>query len=173
MVRQRKTIGSSAPCLQTLRPLVATQSKATLAAWCLDYSEAHILPLYEREVPGDARPRQAIEAARAWLAGAIKLPAAKPVILACHAAAREAEGNPVAQAAARTVGQCASVIHSARHSLGLALYGAVAVALAELGPDAPWADLEVRAAAECARMEAALRATGRAESQRDSPPDTK
>jgi hypothetical protein len=55
------------------------------------------------------------------------LPQAKSAILECHAVAREAEGNRAAQAAARAVGQCASTIHSPRHCIGLALYGALAV----------------------------------------------
>ncbi len=53
---------------------------------------------------------------------------AKKVILDAHAAAREAEANPAAQAAARAIGQAASTIHSATHSLGLPLYGSLAIA---------------------------------------------
>lgn len=92
------------------------------------------------------------------MAGAIKLPQAKAAILECHAAAREKEGNPVAQAAARAIGQCASAIHSARHCMGLAIYGALAVAYDRLGSDAPGEKIEQCAAEECGRMEAALRA---------------
>jgi hypothetical protein len=73
-------------------------------------------------------------------------------------AAREADGNPVAQASARAVGQCASTIHSARHCIGLAFYGALAVAYDRLGTDAPWEEIEQYAAEECGRMEAALHA---------------
>ena len=63
-----------------------------------------------------------------------------------------------AQAAARAIGQCASTIHSARHCIGLAFYGALAIAYDQLGTDAPWSDLERRAAEACGYMEAALRA---------------
>jgi hypothetical protein len=76
----------------------------------------------------------------------------------CHAAAREAEGSPAAQAAARTCGQAAATIHAPAHSLGLALYGALAIAYDKLGADADWDALVYAAAGECAKMEAALRA---------------
>lgn len=33
--------------------------------WCADCA-AHVLPIFEREMPGDVRPRQAIEAARGF-----------------------------------------------------------------------------------------------------------
>lgn len=112
----------------------------------------------EQHYPDDVRPQNALNVAREWLSGAVKLPQAKVVILECHAAAREADGNPVAQAAARAIGQCASTIHSARHCIGLAFYGALAVAYDELGTSVPWTQIEQFAAGECGRMEAALHA---------------
>lgn len=158
-MKTRKMLSNwEAPYIQSLVKLIETQSKATLAHWAVDYSEKVILPLWSKHRPEDSRPQKALEAAREWLSGTIKLPQAKGAILECHAAAREAEGNPVAQAAARTIGQCASTIHSARHCLGLPLYGALAVAYDRLGTDAPWGQIEQYAAEECARMEAVLRA---------------
>ena len=100
--------------------------------------------------------KNALHAARECLSGSIKLPQAKTSILECHAAAREADTNPVAQAAARAIGQCASTIHSARHCIGLALYGALAVAYDTLGTNASWKALEQCAADECWRMLDAL-----------------
>ncbi|MGE5480683.1 MAG: putative immunity protein [Chloroflexota bacterium] len=159
MAKARKMLTNyEAPYIQALMRLIETQSKSTLANWAVDYSERIILPIYKKSYPDDARPQNALEAARQWLAGAIKLPAAKAVILECHEAAREAEAAPAAQAAARTIGQAASTIHSATHCIGLAFYGALAVAYDELGVKAPWAQLESRAAEECERMLAALKA---------------
>lgn len=158
MAKYRKTLNDwEAPYIQSLARLIETQSKSTLANWALDYSEKVILPLWRKHYPEDMRPQNALDAARKWLSGAIKLPQAKAAILQCHAAAREAEGNPVAQAAARTIGQCASTIHSARHCIGLAFYGAMAVAYDTLGTDATWKLLEQCAAEECGRMLEALR----------------
>ena len=139
--------------------LIETQSKITLAKWCIDYAYATILPIYEKAYPADARCKHALDAAKEWLAGHVKLPYVKNIILnECHAAAREADENPAAQAAARTCGQAAATIHAPTHSLGLALYGALAVAYDTLGTDAPWDKLVEVAAVECAKMEAALRA---------------
>jgi hypothetical protein len=145
-----------APYIQSLMRLIETQSKATLALWAMDYSERVLLPLWSKSFAADARPQEALAAARLWLRGEIKLPAAKAAILQCHAAAREAEGNPAAQAAARAIGQCASTIHMAQHCIGLAFYGALAVAYDRLGSGAPWAQVEQCAAEECAHMQAAL-----------------
>lgn len=148
-----------APYIQSLMRLIETQSKVTLAHWAIDYAEAKILPIYSKAYPGDARCLHALEAARQWLDGTVKLPYVKNIILnQCHAAAREADAEPAAQAAARTCGQAAATIHTPTHSLGLALYGALAVAYDELGTTAPWDALVEAAAVECAAMEAALRA---------------
>lgn len=159
MPKTRKMLSNwDAPYIQSLVNLIETQSKATLANWAVDYSERVLLPLWRKHFPNDLRPQSALLAGREWLAGAIKMPQAKSAILECHAAAREAEVNPVAQAAARAIGQSASTIHSARHCIGLALYGALAVAYDMLGVNAPWEQLERAAAEECGRMLEALRA---------------
>lgn len=147
-----------APYIQSLMKLIETQSKATLTNWAVDYAQGVLLPLWRKHFPDDPRPQNALGAARAWLAGDIKLPLAKTDILKCHGAARDAEGTPAAQAAARAIGQSASAIHSARHCIGLALYGALAVAYDKIGADAPWKQVEQCAADECVRMHNALRA---------------
>ena len=145
-----------APYLQAMARQIETQSKETLARWAVVYAERVILPLWTSHNPGDERPREALDAAKAWLSGEVTLPQAKPAILACHAAARESASNPVAQASARAIGQSASTIHSAQHCIGLALYGALAVAYDRLGIQARWCDLEQFAAEECGRMLDAL-----------------
>ncbi|MDX9721619.1 MAG: hypothetical protein RBU37_12790 [Myxococcota bacterium] len=141
-----------APYLQSLVKMIETQSKATLASWAVEYSEQVMLPLWSKTYPDDLRPQNALHAARQWLSGAIKLPQAKTAILQCHTAAREANEKPSAQAAARAIGQSASTIHSARHCIGLALYGAIAVAYDTLGTNASWEKLEPCCADECGRM---------------------
>lgn len=158
MPKARKMLSDwEATYIQSLVKLIETQSKLTLANWAVDYAEQVILPLWAKHYPEDRRPQNALNAAREWLAGNTKLPQVKPIILECHSAAREAEGNPVAQAAARAIGQCASTIHSARHCIGLALYGALAVAYDALGTKAPWEQLEQCADDECGHMLDALR----------------
>lgn len=159
MPKARKMLSDwDAPYIQSLVKLIETQSKSTLAHWAVDYAERVILAIWSKHYPDDLRPQSALNAAREWLKGEIKLPQAKAAILECHAAAREADAIPAAQAAARTIGQCASTIHSARHCIGLALYGAIAVAYDTLGTKAPWEQVEQCAADECRRMLDALRA---------------
>ena len=118
----------SNPHIQQMMRIIETQSKQTLVNWCCDYAEKQILPIYQEHFPDDKRPQVAVSAARDCLAGKIRLPEAKKLILACHEAAREAENNSAAQAAARAAGQAASSIHTATHALGIAFYGAMAVA---------------------------------------------
>lgn len=159
MPKCRKMLGSAtSPYILSLMRAIETQSKRTLVAFCIDYATAHYLPLYERARPDDSRPRAALAAAQDWLDGKIKLPAAKPFLLAAHEAARELEDSPALQAAARAIGQGASSIHSATHSLGIAFYGAAAVAYERVGLTESPEVYDALAAEECARIEAALRA---------------
>lgn len=156
----RKTYGDvNAPSTVALMRLIETQSKATIANWTLDYAEQKVLPLFTKHCPNDERPAHAIAAAREWLEGGVKLPYVKKIILnECHAAARELDDNPVAQAAARAIGQSAGSIHAAPHSLGLYFYAAAAVGYDRLGLNASEAEYEAVAEEVCADYTAALRA---------------
>jgi hypothetical protein len=160
MSKHRKMLNDiDAPYIQSLMRLIETQSKTTLANWCIEYSHTNVLPIYEKVYPNDERCRHALDAAKDWLDGKVKLPYVKNIILnECHAAAREAGDNPAAQAAARTCGQAAATIHAPTHSLGLALYGALAVAYDVLGINAKWNELLEVAAIECEKMVSSLSA---------------
>jgi hypothetical protein len=152
-------LGSAdSPYILSLMALIQTQNKKTIADWCMDYAETHVLPIYEKHCPGDERPRHALQAARDWLQGLVKLPFVKNIILnEAHAAAREGEDNPIAQAAARAVGQAASSIHTPTHSLGVAFYGAAAIAYDRAGLEESQETYDRIASEVCADMEAALR----------------
>ena len=147
MKKPHKMLGSAdSPYIVSLMRLIETQSKATIATWCMDYAEAHILPIYEKHVPDDHRPNMAIDAARRWFNGEVKLPEVRQIILhECHAAARACR-------------QAAACFHTPTHSLGLAFYGAAAIAYDRLGMDESPEVYDKIAAEECAKMEAALRA---------------
>ena len=139
MKKRRKTLGDvNSPSAVALRNLIDTQSKETIRNWCLDYAENKILPIFEKHCPKDPRPRNAVNAARDYIKGKVKFPAVKNIILnECHAAARELDSNPAAQAAARAVGQGTVVVHTLTHSLGLFFYAAAAVAYDREGLEAP------------------------------------
>ena len=67
----------NAPYIQSIMRIIETQSKTTLANWCIDYSCENILPIYEKAYPNDSRCRHALEAAKEWLDGKVKLPYVK------------------------------------------------------------------------------------------------
>ena len=159
MPKLRKMLSDiNAPYIQSLMRLIETQSTATIAGWCIGYAQTNLLPLWASSIPEDARPMAALDAAQKFLAGKTTLPEAKKQITACRDAAREAARFPVAQGAARAIDACASSIHNPSACLGIALYGALALAYYQAGTDAAWDTLEPIAAAECNKMEAALRA---------------
>ena len=160
MPKYRKMLSDiNTPYVQSLMRIIETQSKITLANWSIGYALEYVLPIYEKTYPDDTRCRNALDAALEWMDGKVKLPYVKDIILnECHVAAREATDEPAAQAAARTCGQVAATIHSPRHSLGLALYGSLAIAYDKIGLEAKWDAIVDVAADECGKMEAALRA---------------
>ena len=85
MPKYRKMLSDvNAPYLQSLMRLIETQSKTTLANWSIDYAEAHILPIYEKHMSGDTRPRRALDAAKEWLDGKVKLPYVKNIMCVSH-----------------------------------------------------------------------------------------
>ncbi len=90
-----------------------------LAAWAADCAE-HVLGLFERERPGDERPRHAIESGRAWARGEITMTEARAAGGHAMAAARDLRG--AARHAAYAAGQAAVVAHVAAHELGAAAY---------------------------------------------------
>ena len=90
-----------------------------LAVWAADCAQ-HVLHLFEQAQPGDDRPRQAIEQARAWARGEITMTQARTAAFAANAAAREVLG--AAKEAAHAAGQAVAVAHVAAHELGAAAY---------------------------------------------------
>jgi hypothetical protein len=93
-----------------------------LALWAAECAE-HVLHLFEAARPNDERPRRAIEAARAWAVGGMKMMRARDYAGAAQDAAREVKGiSEAARMAAFSAGQAAAVAHVAAHELGAAAY---------------------------------------------------
>ena len=90
-----------------------------LALWAAACAE-HTLDLFERVRPGDDRPRRAIEVARAWARGEVRMTEAREAAGHANAAARDLNG--AARHAAHAAGQAAAVAHVAAHELGAAAY---------------------------------------------------
>ncbi|MFA5635413.1 MAG: putative immunity protein [Anaerovoracaceae bacterium] len=74
----------------------------------------------------------------------------------CHAAARELDADPAAQAAARACGQGSAVVHAQSHSLGLYFYGAAAVAYDRIGTEVTAEAYDEIAREVCADLTATL-----------------
>lgn len=157
MAKLRKMLGSAdASYIVSLMRLIETQSKETIADWCVNYAEKNILGIYEKDFPDDIRLRELIHCFRAYRAGTIKVKDLKTAVAAANAAAREAEGNPAAQAAARTAGQAAAAVYTPTHSLGFAFYGSAAIAYDRVGIYEKPEVYEQIASEECCKMESAL-----------------
>ena len=101
-----------------------------LAAWAASCAE-HVLGFFESAQPGDARPRQAIEHARAWVRGEVSMTEARAAGGHAMGAARNLRGS--ARHAAYAAGQAGVVAHVAAHELGAAAY-AIKAARAAAAP---------------------------------------
>jgi len=95
-----------------------------LALWAAQCAE-HVLHLFEAEEPSDTRPRDAIDAARAWARGEMTMMDARAQGGHAMAAARPLRGP--ARFAAYAAGQAACVGHVPEHDLGAAAYAIKAV----------------------------------------------
>mgnify|MGYP001430064752 CR=1 FL=1 len=112
-----------------------------LALWAATCAE-HVLHLFEAVRPDDRRPRHAIEQARAWARGEIKMTDARTAAGHANAAARDLTGAP--RFAAYAAAQAAAVAHVAAHELGAAAYAIKAVRAA-----APSDQAELAGRLEC------------------------
>lgn len=112
-----------------------------LALWAAACAE-HVLGLFEAARPQDPRPRQAIEAVRAWTRGEVTMSRSRAAGGHAMAAARDLRGAP--RHAAYAAGQAAVVAHVAEHDLGAAAYAIKAVRAA-----VPAAEAEAAGRLEC------------------------
>src|SRR5690554_6415690 len=90
-----------------------------LAEWSADCAE-HVLHLFEREAPGDSRPREAIDTGRAWARGEVSMKVAHTMAFTANAAGKNL--SDPARFAALAAGQAVAVAHVAAHDLGAAAY---------------------------------------------------
>ena len=100
-----------------------------LAVWSADCA-ARVLDLFEREHPGDTRPRAAVDQTYAWAGGEITTTQARDAAYAAHDAAKGTAG--AAREAARAAGHAVATAHMADHGLGGAAYAIRAIRAAAL-----------------------------------------
>lgn len=84
---------------------------------------AKVLVYFERERPGDPRPRLAVEAIRAWAEDrrTLGMKVVRKLSLDAHAAARDVKSD-AAKYAAHAAGQAVGTWHAPAHALGAFAY---------------------------------------------------
>jgi hypothetical protein len=122
-----------------LRPRDSGKSARWLAAGYAAACASRVLPIFERAVPVDPRPREAIDAAQCFAAGAKRTNVLRQRALAAYRAAfgADAQVAPAAVQAAHAASQAAAAAflhplaraHQVKHVLGSAAYAARAVEL--------------------------------------------
>ena len=111
--------------LQDLTMLFRVQNHRVMVLWALDLAAGSVAQL-EETYPNEPRPKEALEAARAWAAGKIKMRLAQRKILDCHALAKELDSREDI-ALCHAVGQACAVVHTAGHAIGYPMYDLSAI----------------------------------------------
>jgi hypothetical protein len=106
--------------------LVNESDHKTLTIWAADCAE-RVLPYFERNFPEDNRPREAINAGRAWVKGKLRMVDARKAAFAAHAAARDTGEVVTARSAARSAGHAAATAHVPSHAIYAAAYAITAI----------------------------------------------
>lgn len=106
--------------LQDLRLLFQEQNHRVMVLWAFDFAYETIQELQEK-YPSENRPQEALEAARDWAAGKIKMRPAQQKILACHAFAKNIDCREDI-AMCHAIGQACAVVHTAGHAIGYPIY---------------------------------------------------
>lgn len=125
--------------------LVSNTDQKVLAIWAIDCAE-RVMPYFEKQYPQDPRPRQALEALRAWIdTGVFQMAVIRKASLNAHAAARDVGADTAARSAARAAGQAVATAHVPLHALGAANYALQAIYRAASPADAAAALAQERA----------------------------
>lgn len=118
--RNQVLLGKDSEYLQDLILLFRNHSHKVMTLWAFDFAAEAVAKL-EEKYPVERRPREALEAARNWAAGNIKMRLAQRKILDCHAFAKEI-GCKEDIALCHAVGQACAVVHTAGHAIGYPIY---------------------------------------------------
>lgn len=106
--------------LQDLVTLFQKQDHRVMILWAFDFAAESIAKL-EAAYPDEKRPREALETARAWASGNLKMRTAQRKILECHAFAKNISCKADI-ATCHAIGQACSVVHTAGHAIGYPVY---------------------------------------------------
>lgn len=87
---------ADSPYILSLMRLIETQSKTTIADWCVDYAKAHILEIYQKAYPQDERVPRVLAAYRQFRQGEDKVSAGIKVAQLKKAVARANDAAAIA-----------------------------------------------------------------------------
>lgn len=127
--------------LQDLEFLLRNQSHRVVVLWAFDCAEETVKKL-EVKYPAENRPRIALETAKLWASGNIKMPVAKREILNCHEFAKEIRSLEDI-ALCHAVGQACSTVHTSSHAIGFPIYDLTAI-IRKYGADNCRIPVEIR-----------------------------
>ena len=147
--RRQVLFSKDSEFLSGLAGLFAERPHRVMVLWALDFAAESVADL-ERTCPDEHRPREALEAARQWAAGEVKMRFAQRRILDCHAVAKGLS-DPAAIALCHAVGQACAVVHTAGHALGYPIYDLTAI-VRRLGADNCREAVEARMAEYTGRL---------------------
>lgn len=111
--------------LHDLALLLKEQEHRTAVLWAFELAAGSV-GILEEKYPNEKRPAEALDAARDWAAGKIKMRPAQRKILDCHAFAKELESKEDI-AICHAIGQACSTVHTAGHAMGYPIYDLTAV----------------------------------------------
>lgn len=106
--------------LQDLIMLFQNQNHRVMTLWAFDFAAESIARL-EEKYSEEKRPREALETAKDWASGEIKMRLAKQKILDCHAFAKEIDCKEDI-AVCHAIGQACAVVHTVGHAIGYPIY---------------------------------------------------
>ncbi|MGD9605327.1 MAG: putative immunity protein [Bacilli bacterium] len=106
--------------LQLLREMIENVNHRTLVLWTIDCAQ-ELLPLFFEKYPYEKRPVRAIETAKDWSKGRIKMKQAKLAAKETHQCAREIN-DLSASSFAHAIGHVIGTVHVETHALGFIIY---------------------------------------------------
>lgn len=112
-------------CLQGLLELIRQQPHRVLVDWAF-FCVERPLKILGDHLPGEVRPRAAVELCRRWAAGEVKMPQAKRALLQAHQAVKGLASQEDI-ALCHAVGQACAVVHVETHAIGLPIYELTAI----------------------------------------------
>ncbi len=114
-------------CLQGLKASLDRLDRRIVILWAFDFADESVKQLAEK-YPDENRPAEALEAARNWAEGKVKMRYAQRKILDCHAFAKDID-DKADIAICHAIGQACAVVHTQGHAIGYPMYDLTSIVL--------------------------------------------